>query len=343
MRLARSIAAAGVAGALLLSGATTALATADAGPNRLAGPDRYATARAIAQATYTSATAAIIASGQSYPDALAASYLSGVENAPLLLTEQGRLTPGVVDTLRALQVNAVTIVGGSTAVSGQVAVDLERAGFPSERIAGVDRYETARKIAELLPADTIGKFGAGRAAIVATGTNFADALAAGPMAGSQGMPIVLTPGDTLHEQARAALSGTGIQQVLIVGGTAAVSDSVAAAITGMGIAVRRIAGENRQATAVAIAEVEKGELNYPISRVQVARGNDFADALAGGSRGARVFAPVLLTNDQNNLGAASRAFISANNGTIGTVDILGGTAAVATAVENDAVAAARGQ
>jgi putative cell wall-binding protein len=332
---------AGVAGALVLGSAGMASATSAAVANRLAGTDRYVTARAIGSATFTASTVAILAGGESFADALPAAYLSGAEAAPLFLTPASGLPTGLVTTLNDLKVDGVQIVGGTSAVSANVVTQLEAAGFAVERLSGANRYETARKVAELLPPQAVGTFGAGKAAIVVSGDTFPDALAAGPISASQGLPILLTNPAGLHDQAKAALQSLGIKQVLIVGGTGAVSASSEAQIKALGIATRRIAGPTRQATAVAVAEVERGELSYPLTRVELARGDSFADALAGGTRGGKVFAPILLTAGAT-LGAEARGFIKANTPTIAFVDVLGGTGAVSDAVAADAVAAAKG-
>ena len=338
----RPLIAAALAAAVLAGAAAPAGATADAVANRLSGADRYVTARAIATSTFTSSTVAILVGGESFADALPAAYLSGAEQAPLLLTPAAALPAGLLNTLDALKVDGVQVVGGTSSVSAHVVSQLEAAGLSVERLAGANRYETARKVAELLPIEAVGKFGAGAAAIVVTGESFPDALAAGPLSASQGLPILLTNSAGLHDQAKAALQSLGIKQVLIIGGTGAVSTSSENQIKALGIAVRRIAGASRQATAVAAAEVAVGELSYPLTNVELARGDSFADALAGGTRGGKVFAPVLLTAG-TTLGTDARAFIKKYTGTIKTIDVLGGTGGISAAVANDAVAAAKGQ
>jgi putative cell wall-binding protein len=338
----RPVIAAAIAGALLLGSAGVASATEDAVANRLAGPDRYVTARAISTSTFSAPeTVAIIAGGESYADALPAAYLAGAEDSPMFLTPPGALPAGLLDTLDDLKVEGVQIVGGTSAVSEHVVSQLEDHGLAVDRLAGTDRYETARKIAELLPPEAVGTFGAGRAAIVVSGESFADALAAGPLSASNGFPILLTNPGGLHNQAVAALKSLAIKQVLIVGGTGAVSTSGEDQIKALGIAVRRVAGASRQATAVAVAEVARGELQYPLDRVELARGDGFVDALVGGVRGGKVLAPVLLTAG-DALGSDARDFIKANTATVKFVDVLGGSGAVSAAVAADAVAAAKG-
>ena len=161
------------------------------------------------------------------------------------------------------------------------------------------------------------------------------------MSASNGFPIVLTNSTSLNAKAKDTLTNLAIKQVLIVGGVNAVSAAVAKSITDMGIDVRRIFGDNRYATSVAVANVEKGELKYPMTNVELTRADNFADALVAGARGGHIFAPVLLTAG-SGLSTDVRSFISANAPTITTVDALGGIYAVSDATLNDAVAAAKG-
>ncbi len=110
---------------------------------RVQGPDRYATAIAIAGEVFPSgATTAVVATGEGFPDALSASALAGAVDAPLLLTPSGRLEQRLLDTLAGLGVTDVYVVGGTAAVSTGVASGLASAGLNVTRIAGTDRYAT---------------------------------------------------------------------------------------------------------------------------------------------------------------------------------------------------------
>lgn len=343
MRGRKQVVAAFVSAVVFVVGVPGAGATADATAIRIAGADRYATALQIATSTFTEATVAVLASGTSFADALSASYFSGASAAPVLLTAQDHLSDGVLDTLAALGVTGVVVVGGEASVSSAVVDELEAAGLTVDRFAGIDRYETARKMAELLPASFVGVYGAGPTAIVATGESFPDALASGPMSAGERFPILLTTAGTLHPEARAALASLDIAQVIVIGGDNAVSAAVTAEITAMGIVVERVAGATRQATAVAVAELVRDQFDFPIDRVLLSRGDVFADALAGGSLGGQVRAPLLLTDSLTALGEASRSFIAGNASTIAEVSVLGGSSAVADETVNAALAAARAQ
>jgi putative cell wall-binding protein len=140
-------------------------------------------------------------------------------------------------------------------------------------------------------------FGGGRAAhvVIARDDVYADALAAGPLAGRTG-PIVLTPpGPVLHPVVRLALDrslprgGT----VWIAGGTAAVSSGVQAEVAQAGWQVKRLAGKNRFETAAQVADAIARRDGRP-DEVLIATGAGWADAAAGGAYGARTGAPVLL-------------------------------------------------
>lgn len=342
----RSLVAAGLAGALLFGTAGIAGATADATANRLQGPDRYATAANVARATFTDgSTVAYLANGASPADAIAASFASGLERAPVLLVEQNSVPATVLAALEEMDVEGVILVGGPTALGPQVATQLENAGYAVERLSGANRFDTARLIAARYPKEVVGKFGAGAAAFVTRGDTFADALAAGPLSAAHGMPIFLSDAGALNAETKEALTSLEIKQVVLLGGTGVLSQAVEDEIKAMGIAVRREFGFTRQETAVILARIAFGELKFPATRVLLARGDaaHFADALAGASRGGQVFAPLLLTTGTQTVGPVTRAFLAENAATIQTIDVLGGTGAISVGAAEAAVASARGQ
>ncbi|HYD10034.1 MAG TPA: endo alpha-1,4 polygalactosaminidase, partial [Acidimicrobiales bacterium] len=147
--------------------------------------------------------------------------------------------------------------------------------------------------------DPPGAIDGGRTVVVTSGESFADALAVGPLASAMRLPIVLTRRDVLPAATRAHLDGPfgdSIDQVLVVGGTAVVSDEIVAEIEAMGHAVRRVAGGTRYETSSRIADLFADELFVP-DDVVVARGDVFADALAAAPYAGSMGAPVLLAGD----------------------------------------------
>ncbi len=177
--------------------------------NRLGGADRYATANLIAAETidlkgdeYDGTV--FVATGENFPDALAASPIAAANAWPIFLTRKA----GLPATVRQAMIDNLAwhgyILGSDSAVSTAVETELNAAPFVGfGRYGGVNRYETAAKIA------TIGYDGMGmlwsRPAL-AVGTNFPDALAGGVLQGSDYSVLLLTPKDSLDPYAAAALT-----------------------------------------------------------------------------------------------------------------------------------------
>lgn len=310
--------------------------------DRLAGEDRYATAAAIALALDGAGTSALLATGEAYPDALAAAYLAGARSAPVLLTGPDALPAPTASALEELGATSVTLLGGTGAIGAAVEDELVAAGYTVDRIAGEDRYETASLVALAPGAGAVGTVGDQRVAFVASGAGFADAVAAGPLAAAGRLPTLLTTPDRLSPAAAAALGELDIERAVVLGGTAAVSTAAEAEIVALGIEVERVAGGDRTATAAAIADYAVEHLGFSAAAVNLARGDGFADALAGGPYGGSIEAVTLLTASPTTLGAATAGWLADHADTLGTGAIFGGTGAVSGAVEAEATEAAGG-
>lgn len=104
-------------------------ATTTVVPTRIGGTDRFETAVKVAEADRGAnsvvgargeADNVIIASGQTFPDALSAGYLAATKDAPILLTTRDTLPQTVREFLKNYGAKNVYIVGGASAVSGAV-------------------------------------------------------------------------------------------------------------------------------------------------------------------------------------------------------------------------------
>jgi putative cell wall-binding protein len=349
-RSVKRAAAGATAGLLALTGIGAAAAPAYAVPgfsfDRLAGNDRYGTAADIAVDSFGTSDNVLLANGVRFPDALSGNYLAGALGAPILLTDQNTLPQATRDAFTRLGAKTVTILGGTAAVSAAVEAELRTMGLTINRVAGVDRYETSRAVAEEPGNENVGTVGtSGRTAILASGQNFADALAAGPLAYAADLPVILTEPGELSDAARQALENLNIDHVLIAGGTAAVSAAVETEVRTLneGTTTQRLQGNTRRETAVEIANFAVANLGFVETHVNLARGDDFADALAGGPHGGVDRAPILLTAGPTALGNAARDYLVANSDTLEDGHIFGGTAAVSAAVEAEATEAAQGE
>ena len=209
---------------------------------RVSGSDRDGTAAAVATAgaaaigNYNSeGLTAILANDSSdhYVDALTAGPMSWAGHFPILLTGANALSPETGGALTALKIKHVIIVGGTAAISPAVQSAVETLGITVERLAGTDRQLTATAIA----AAEQGHLGFGNNAYgLAVGNNFPDALAGGPLGGLDKAPILLTSDpNALSPDTQAFLSGLNsvVNELLVFGGQAALSDAVVTQAVGV--------------------------------------------------------------------------------------------------------------
>lgn len=326
---------------------------------RLYGQSRYDTAAAVAEAAFPNgAPVVLLATGQDFPDALAGSYLAVNEsgNAPILLTATTSLPAATASALTALKAREVIILGGDGAVSASVESALQGQGYTTRRVAGADRYQTMEAL-DTLGGEVVGTVNGSPTAVVTTGRNFPDALAAGPLTFTRSLPLVLTDGAQpgLSPEAASVLGHDHITQVILVGGPAALNPGINAQLQNMGIRVLyQTAGADRSATSVALADfaLQTGLLSAtradvadgyaPSSSSTGAPGGFTPDALAGAVLGGINRAPTLVTDSPTDAGTTPGFFTAhAASETGGTV--FGGPAAVSDQVvsaEEQAVATA---
>ncbi len=337
--IATAAMAAGVTSMIAVAAPAGAGDAASVDTTRIAGGDRYATALAIAAEVDDSPDTVVLVNGTNFPDGLAAAGF----DVPIILTPSDTLPTSVLaylSTENGDDLDDVIILGGEAAVSAEIELTVDALDLDVERIAGADRYETAADAAdEVDAADFPGTSLA--TAIVATGENFADALAAGPLA-SNGHPIVLTRADSLPEATATALTDGEIERVVLMGGTAAASDVVAQAITDLGIGVVRVAGSDRYETAALLAATLQlvAPTVYDGSDYGLATGENFADALTSAPFLYGEGAPLLLTRI-DSLPSGTVTFLDSDEFLDATqVDlfVFGGEAAVSAAAVDTAVA-----
>ncbi len=201
----------------------------------------------------------VLATAERFPDALAGAALAG-ERGPILVTPFA----DQLDSRVAAEIARVTggngmvlVLGGTAAVTeGAAAQAFAAAGtstcpqpFPADcRYAGVGREDTAARIGETVLALNGGS---GGRVLLARGDAFADAITGGAYAAEGGIPILLTPSNQLNEHTSAFLTRHGVAEVIVLGGTAAIDQPTVDALP---VATsRRVAGDDRTATAAAIA------------------------------------------------------------------------------------------
>lgn len=310
---------------------------------RVEGQTRFHTAAELAALTFDQAQTAHLVVADDFPDALASSYAAGAVGGPVLLvpTDAAQVPSPTLQALRDLGVQRTVLVGGPAVLSGSVEQDLRGRGFAVERAAGADRYRTASALAVRHGRTGLGTLDGDRTALLVTGEDFADALAAGPLAAHSRFPLLLTPSARTEPSVDDALQQLGIERLVVVGGPRAVSADVAGHYEELGYRVERWQGRTRQETAVAVAENARRRLGFTAELTVLARGDDFPDALTASSHAAAQHAPILLTATPDALGDAARRWLSERCPDVRAVRAVGGTRAVSAAVLAAAVDAAQ--
>ena len=222
--------------------------------------NRYGTSYEVAMAKYDQADTVIIVRGDhvdGHPqvvDALAASGMAGVENAPILLTRQNRLHDATKMAIDELGAQKAIIVGGPAAISESVKTELEGILGEVVRVEGINRYATAGAVAE----EVLSATGADTA-IVAGGRALVDSLVAGPLAHEEGYPILLVH-QGVPQATEDVITNQGIENLIVVGGPAVVSEEVFDELEDLiSGTIERVAGdaevgENRYGTSIRFAE-----------------------------------------------------------------------------------------
>lgn len=258
---------------------------------RVAGANRFETGIAFASTYFPAgADTVFLASGQAYPDALAASALAGANDAPVLLTPQDNLPGNVAAELKRLRPKRVVLAGGPAAISDRALAETKSAlpGVTVQRSGGSDRFVTAAKLA------TIDDRQGSEVVYIANGLDFPDALTAAAAAGSNGGPVLLTETNALPEATTKALAELRPTRIVLVGGEGVISKAVENAIAALHptATLERAGGKNRFITANLIATKE---FTPGTSRIVVANAFDYPDALVGAAVAAKFDSPVLLT------------------------------------------------
>lgn len=208
----------------------------------------------------------------------------------------------------------------------------ESNGYDTLRLAGSDRFATglmcAETIRELRGVEKFSKI------VIASGTNFPDALAGASLAGeSYGTPIILVgQSDTTNQQVYDYINNYVKKDatIYVLGGEAAVPASVVSNLSANGFTnVKRLAGNDRYETNLAI--INEMDTRY-VSRVVIATGKNFADSLAISSYAYSQEWPIMLVGD--SMTEAQMAKLREIDPT--RITIVGGTSAVSTTVENQA-------
>lgn len=258
---------------------------------RLYGKSRFDTAIDISDKGWDTAETVILANGMNFADALSGVPLSYALDAPILLTQGlDTIEPEVLAQIEALKAKNVVILGGEMVISKGIASSLS--SYNVSRIYGKTRYETCVAIAKEVERenskipDTV---------IISTGLVYADALSISTYAAKKGYPIfyVDSKSSNVDENLLSYINDRAeIENVIIIGGTSAVTENHASALS-KNRNVVRIAGSSRYDTSMQIYKQFGSEFG---SDIFFATGENFPDALSGAGLAAKWNCAMILAN-----------------------------------------------
>jgi len=179
----------------------------------------------------------------------------------------------------------------------------------TNKLIGEDRYQTAIKISNEKSGEA--KYEGWRGArnvIVVNSNSMVDALSSTPFAQEKSAQILLTEANKLNSETKKEISRLRPENVYVIGGESAVSDSVINELKSMDIYVERIGGNNRYETSLEIAKklgdvseiaVVNGVTGLPdaVSIAPVAAQKNMAIVLASPNEGTKVFDQYIKENN----------------------------------------------
>ena len=189
---------------------------------RISGRDRFDTSDKLSQEVSRlskKSSQAILVNGYKNIDALSVSSLATKEELPILLNGRNTLNMSVKNRLKQMNVKKVYIIGGNNSISSDVEKELNRMQISVVRLSGTDRYETSANIAKYAYKDF-------NEAIVASGENPVDALAASTLTGKKEAPILLTNKNKIPKSIKKIIEDMDIGKITIVGGENSITDNV---------------------------------------------------------------------------------------------------------------------
>ncbi|HVQ57922.1 MAG TPA: cell wall-binding repeat-containing protein [Solirubrobacterales bacterium] len=281
---------------------------------RIGGSDPAANAAGAALAAFPSTTpaqrpaAVTLVRKEDWAGAIAAAVLMAAPvRAPILFSTPDEVPEVTGEALDALDPQGSAATGQAPLFAvGPVAFPREAAPIDSG-----DPATTAAQIATLR--DRL--FGAApKHIVVASGTRPDFAMPAAAWAARSGDPVLYAEEDKLPTATAAALKQHPKVPVYVLGPSSAISSEVVREIGKISARVKRVAGEDPVANALALARYRDGSfgwnINDPGHGFVLARSDSPADAAAAAPLSASgTWGPLLLTDDAATLPAEVRSYL----------------------------------
>ncbi|MBC2581580.1 cell wall-binding repeat-containing protein [Clostridium sp. DJ247] len=290
---------------------------------------RIGTANKVAIDLFGNAANVVLVNGYGYADAVSATPLAKLLNAPILLTSGGStLEPEVVATIQQLGATKVYIVGGTGVVSTAIEGSL-KTKYQVERVAGIT--DTTRMGTNAEVAKKVLSLSGQKTGVLVNGQDgYADALSVASLAAQKGYPVLFASTKAVAPVVSSVVSSNGLS-VLAVGGEGVLPQTVVSSVNGTKITSN---AADRFATNLSVLNYFKNNGGVDFGTVYVAAGgatnSQFADALVASAAAARTGSPLVLSGvgAGESQVAAAEEYIFANITDSAKIVIIGGPASV---------------
>ena len=274
----------------------------------MSGADRYETSTKISKTGWTSgAKNVVIVNGneKNIVDGLSATPFASIKNAPVLLSNNGKLPSSTISELKRLNPTNVYVIGGTTSMPESVVKSIKNNTKATvTRIGGKSRYETSLAIAK-----QIDKIADVNKVYISSGTGEVDALSIASVAGRDKAPILLTNVNKVDVNTYNFIKSENVKNAYFIGGEKKISNSVIKQIdkvVSADVSKNRVAGQNRKDTNAEV--IEKFYTSSKLNGVVVAKDDVIVDALTVGSFAAKNDMPVVIA--KNSLSSAQKSALT---------------------------------
>nr|WP_286672853.1 cell wall-binding repeat-containing protein [Anaeromonas gelatinilytica] len=204
----------------------------------------------------------------------------------------------------------------------EVNISREEVSNSVSRVSGSDRYKTAVEVSK-------EQYDSAENVILASGGSYSDSLASSPLAVNLDAPILLNPKYKLNEDTLTEIERLQVKNIYIIGDNSSISRKVERELKSKGLNIYRIAGKNREQTAIKIGEhvVDGNNVDTAI----IVNGYKFPDILSASAVAADNGYPILFVNSNKIKKETMNALADWN---IEDVKIIGGESVVNKNIEN---------
>jgi putative cell wall-binding protein len=311
----------------------------------VSGVDAYRSAAAACASAFPGSKTrvpAIVVLGAGDPGMqVTAASLAGALGGPVLLTYSTSLPASTTAEIKRLKPKRVIVLGSTSIVATAVVTKLRSLGCKATRIVGLNRYEVSAAALAKNVSEASASGHPVNTAYLANGASISDALAASPILGKTGRPLLFVNKGGMHGYTARALKASGIKQVIVLGSTAAISTAQVRTLKKAGYHVTRVAGTSAYKTSLAVAgHAISLKVGFTWKSLGVASPAACTDALAWALANGRAGRVYVLTPSKA-LDATVRKLIVKHHSEIGKARIFGGPAAVSDAARKSLAKALR--